>query len=48
MKRLSRYNAEKVGVQTVQQMTIFKTALELTIPERESIPETDVRLKNEE
>ena len=38
--------AEKVGGQTVQRITIFYNCIEaFTVPERESIPEADVRLR---
>ena len=40
------YHAEKVGGQTVQRVTIFYNCIgAFTVPERESIPEADVRLK---
>ncbi|WP_243112581.1 recombinase family protein [Caproiciproducens sp. NJN-50] len=40
------YHAEKVGGQTVQRITIFYNCIgAFTVPERESIPEADVRLK---
>lgn len=40
------YHAEKVSGQTVQHITIFYNCIgAFTVPERESIPEADVRLK---
>lgn len=44
--RIDVYHAEKVDGQTVQRITIFYNYIgAFTVPERESIPETDVRLK---